>query len=289
MRITEIFEYHKKTFSFEFFPPKNYQSILELGINIGQLLKLSPSFISVTYGAGGTTQDLSFDLIDYIQNKIGLTAMAHYTCINANKDKVNKDFDFLISKGIENLMLIRGDLPASGFKGLNHEFQYASDLISIANSLDAFAIGAAGYPESHPESVNVEEDMKWMKYKIDQGAEFIITQMFFDNDLYFDFVQKARKANITTRIIPGIMPITNFNQISKFSKMCGASIPQSIIDRLEPIKNDLKKTYRAGVEIAIEQCIDLLRRGAPGLHFYTLNKSRATVDIYSSIPHGLIS
>lgn len=289
MRITEIFEYHKKTFSFEFFPPKNYQSILELGINIGQLIKLSPSFISVTYGAGGTTQDLSFDLIDYIQNKIGLTAMAHYTCINANKDKVNKDFDFLISKGIENLMLIRGDLPASGFKGLNHEFQYASDLISIANSLDAFAIGAAGYPESHPESVNVEEDMKWMKYKIDQGAEFIITQMFFDNDLYFDFVQKARKANITTRIIPGIMPITNFNQISKFSKMCGASIPQFIKDRLEPIKNDLKKTYRVGVEIAIEQCIDLLRRGAPGLHFYTLNKSRATVDIYSSIPHGLIS
>lgn len=289
MRITEIFEYHKKTFSFEFFPPKNYQSILELGINIGQLIKLSPSFISVTYGAGGTTQDLSFDLIDYIQNKIGLTAMAHYTCINANKDKVNKDFDFLISKGIENLMLIRGDLPASGFKGLNHEFQYASDLISIANSLDAFAIGAAGYPESHPESVNVEEDMKWMKYKINQGAEFIITQMFFDNDLYFDFVQKARKANITTRIIPGIMPITNFNQISKFSKMCGASIPQFIKDRLEPIKNDLKKTYRVGVEIAIEQCIDLLRRGAPGLHFYTLNKSRATVDIYSSIPHGLIS
>ena len=289
MRITEIFEYHKKTFSFEFFPPKNYQSILELGINIGQLLKLSPSFISVTYGAGGTTQELSFDLIDYIQNKIGLTAMAHYTCINADRDKVNKDFEFLISKGIENLMLIRGDLPPSGFKGLNHEFQHASDLISIANSLNAFAIGAAGYPESHPESVSIEEDMKWMKYKIDQGAEFIITQMFFDNDLYFDFIQKARKANITTRIIPGIMPITNYNQIAKFSKMCGASIPQSIKDRLEPIKYDLKQTYRAGVEIAIEQCIDLLRKGAPGLHFYTLNKSRATVDIYSSIPHGLIS
>jgi methylenetetrahydrofolate reductase (NADPH) len=289
LRITEIFEYHKKTFSFEFFPPKNYQSILELGINIGQLLKLSPSFISVTYGAGGSTQELSFDLIDYIQNKIGLTAMAHYTCINANMDKVNKDFAFLISKGIENLMLIRGDLPASGFEGLNHEFQHASDLISIASSLDAFAIGAAGYPESHPESTNTEEDMKWMKYKIDRGAEFIITQMFFDNDLYFDFVQKARKANITTRIIPGIMPITNYNQISKFSKMCGASIPEYIKERLEPLKNDQKKTYRAGVEIAIEQCMDLLRRGAPGLHFYTLNKSRATVDIYSSIPHGLIS
>jgi methylenetetrahydrofolate reductase (NADPH) len=289
LRITEIFEYHKKTFSFEFFPPKNYQSTLELGINIGQLLKLSPSFISVTYGAGGSTQELSFDLIDYIQNKIGLTAMAHYTCVNANKEKVNKDLALLVSKGIENLMLIRGDLPPSGFDGLNREFQHASDLISIASSLDAFSIGAAGYPENHPESSNTEDDMKWMKYKIDQGADFIITQMFFDNDLYFDFVQKARKENITVRIIPGIMPITNYNQISKFSKMCGATIPQYIKDRLEPIKNDQKKIYRVGVEIAIEQCIDLLRRGAPGLHFYTLNKSRATVDIYSSIPHGLIS
>jgi methylenetetrahydrofolate reductase (NADPH) len=289
LRITEIFEYHDKTFSFEFFPPKNYQSILELGINIGQLIKLSPSFVSVTYGAGGSTQDLSFDLIDYIQNKIGLTAMAHYTCINANREKVDRDFAFLISKGIENLMLIRGDLPDSGFQGLSYDFRYASDLISIANSLDAFSIGAAGYPENHPESTNTEEDMKWMKFKIDKGADFIITQMFFNNDLYFEFVKKARKANVTTRIIPGIMPITNYNQISKFSKMCGATIPLSIKERLEPIKNDPKQTYRVGVEIAIEQCIDLLKRGAPGLHFYTLNKSRATVDIYSSIPHGLTS
>jgi methylenetetrahydrofolate reductase (NADPH) len=215
--------------------------------------------------------------------------MAHYTCINANKKKVIKDLEYLILKGIENLMLIRGDLPAAGFEGLDHEFQHASDLISIANSLDSFSIGAAGYPENHPESANKGEDMKWMKYKIDRGADFIITQMFFDNDVYFDFVQRARKANITTRIIPGIMPITNYKQISKFSKMCGAFIPESIIDRLEPIQNDQKMIYRAGVEIAIEQCIDLLRRGAPGLHFYTLNKSRATVEIFSSIPHGLIS
>ena len=289
MRITEIFEYDKKTFSFEFFPPKNYQSILELGINIGQLLKLSPSFISVTYGAGGSTQELSFDLIDYIQNKIGLTTMAHYTCINANKNKVEKDLKHLISKGIENLMLLRGDLPESGLKALNSDFQHASDLIPLASSLNAFSIGAAGYPENHPESLNTEEDIKWMKYKVDQGADFIITQIFFNNDLYFDFVKKARKANITNRIIPGIMPITNFKQISKFSKMCGASIPKYIVDRLEPFQDNPKNMYRTGVEIAIEQCVDLLKRGAPGLHFYTLNKSRATVEIYSSIPHGLTS
>ena len=287
MRITEIFEYHKKTFSFEFFPPRNYQSILELGINVGQLLKLSPSFVSVTYGAGGTTQELSFDLVDYIQNKIGLTTMAHYTCINANKAKVVEDLKYLITRKIENLMLLRGDLPSEGSKGLNNDFLHASDLIPIANSLDAFSIGAAGYPEGHQESRNVDEDVKWMKYKIEQGADFIITQMFFDNDLYFDFVEKARKSNITHRIIPGIMPITNYKQISKFSKMSGATVPDSIIQKFEPIQDDPKTMYRTGVELAIEQCIDLLKRGAPGLHFYTLNKSRATVDIYSSIPHGL--
>jgi methylenetetrahydrofolate reductase (NADPH) len=287
LRISEIFEYHKKTFSFEFFPPRNYQSILELGINVGQLLKLSPSFVSVTYGAGGSTQELSFDLVDYIQNKIGLTTMAHYTCINANKNKVEQDLQYLIDRKIENLMLLRGDLPAEGPGGLDNDFLHASDLIPIARSLDAFSIGAAGYPEGHQESRNMDEDVKWMKHKIDQGADFIITQMFFDNDLYFDFVDRARKANITKRIIPGIMPITNYKQINKFSRMSGATIPEAIVQKFEPVQDDPKTMYRIGVELAIEQCIDLLKRGAPGLHFYTLNKSRATVDIYSSIPHGL--
>ena len=287
MRISEIFEYHNKTFSFEFFPPRNYQSILELGINVGQLLKLSPSFVSVTYGAGGSTQELSFDLVDYIQNKIGLTTMAHYTCINANKRKVEQDLQYLIDRKIENIMLLRGDLPAEGSRGLDNDFLHASDLIPIARSLDAFSIGAAGYPEGHQESRNMDEDVKWMKYKIDQGADFIITQMFFDNDLYFDFVDRARKANITKRIIPGIMPITNYKQINKFSKMSGATIPEAIVQKFEPVQDDPKTMYSIGVELAIEQCVDLLKRGAPGLHFYTLNKSRATVDIYSSIPHGL--
>ena len=287
MRITEIFEYHNKTFSFEFFPPRNYQSILELGINVGQLLKLSPSFISVTYGAGGSTQELSFDLVDYIQNKIGLTTMAHYTCINADKAKVEKDLRYLVERKIENVMLLRGDLPSEGSSGLNTDFLHASDLIPIAKSLNAFSIGAAGYPEGHQESRNVDEDIKWMKYKIDLGADFIITQMFFDNDLYFDFVDQARKVNINKRIIPGIMPITNYKQITKFSRMSGATIPDSIVQMFEPIKDDPKIMYRTGVDLAIEQCVDLLRKGAPGLHFYTLNKSRATVDIFSSIPHGL--
>ena len=288
MKITDIFIKQKKTYSFEFFPPKNYSSTLELGINIGQLIKLSPSFVSVTYGAGGTTQDLSFDLIDYIQNKIGLTAMAHYTCINATRDKVENDLDLLYKKNIKNLMLLRGDLPGKGFAGLNQEFQHASDLIALAKSKNQYCIGAAGYPEKHPESIDVETDLKWLKNKVDQGADFIITQMFFDNEYYFKFVSEARKMGITARIIPGIMPITNFKQIQKFSEMCGAVIPDKIVSVLEPIQNDKNTLYQTGVDLAVEQCIDLLKRGAPGLHFYTLNKSRATIDIFSSLPHGLI-
>lgn len=288
MKITDIFKLQKKTFSFEFFPPKNYSSILELGINIGQLIKLSPSFVSVTYGAGGTTQGLSFDLIDYIQNKIGLTAMAHYTCINASHEKVESDLEILYNNNILNLMLLRGDLPSKGFKGLNQEFQHASDLITLAKAKNRYCIGAAGYPEKHPESHDFEVDLKWLKNKVDQGADFIITQMFFDNDHYFNFVDKARQMGITTRIIPGIMPITNFKQIRKFSEMCGATIPERIVNALEPIQHEIAAVYDEGVYFAIEQCIDLLKRGAPGLHFYTLNKSRATVDIFSSLPHGLI-
>ncbi len=288
MKITDIFNKKKKTFSFEFFPPKNYSSTLELGINIGQLIKLSPSFVSVTYGAGGTTQDLSFDLIDYIQNKIGLTAMAHYTCINATREKVESDLEILYNRNILNLMLLRGDLPAKGFTSLNQEFQHASDLITLAKSKNRYCIGAAGYPEKHPESPDSETDLKWLKNKLDRGADFIITQMFFDNDHYFNFVRKARQEGITARIIPGIMPITNFNQIRKFSEMCGATIPEKIVKALEPIQHENAALYTAGVNFAINQCIDLLKRGAPGLHFYTLNKSRATIDIFSSLPHGLI-
>lgn len=289
VKISELFVKNKKTFSFEFYPPKNYTSTFELGINIGQLLKLSPSFVSVTYGAGGSTQDLSFELIDYIQNKIGLTTMAHYTCVNASRDKVTKDLLFLKSKKIQNLMLLRGDPPegSTKFENKKGDFQHASDLIEFAANMGGFTIGCAGYPEKHPESPSIEEDIKWLKYKINKGAEFIVTQMFFDNRYYFDYVAKARDAGITERIIPGIIPIINFKQIRKLSELSGSTIPEWIIDKMKSYEDNPSKIYQTGVDIAIEQCVNLLKKGAPGLHFYTLNKSRATVDIYSSLPHGL--
>lgn len=285
MKIIDILNKGEQSFSFEFFPPKNYSSILELGINVGQLMKLSPSFISVTYGAGGSTQDASFNLIDYLNNKIGLVTMAHYTCVNATKEKVAKDLDYFSEINIENLILLRGDPPKGETKFTNQggDFNHASELIEFASTRENFCIAAAGYPEAHPESDTLDMDIKYLKEKVDRGADFIVTQLFFDNQYYFDFVERARKAGIKIPIVPGIMPITNFKQIKKFTQMCGAKIPEVLIENLEPHQENLAKTYDIGVEFSIAQCRELLSKGAPGLHFYTLNKSRATVDIYSSI------
>ncbi len=285
MKIIDILKKEKPAFSFEFFPPKNFSSILELGINIGQLMTLDPSFVSVTYGAGGSTQSASFDLIDYINNKIGLPTMAHYTCVNASAHKVKDDLDHLYEKNIRNLILLRGDRPVSDGKSVEFQgdFRHASDLIKFAAASDRFCIAAAGYPEAHPESTSMDADIEFMKLKVDGGAQFIVTQLFFDNSYYFDFVKRAQEAGIMVPIIPGIMPITNFKQIKKFSEMCGASIPEPLVQKLEPYQDDLKHTYDIGVDYAIQQCRELLANGAPGLHFYTLNKSRATVDIFSTL------
>ncbi len=285
MKIKDLLVSGEKTFSFEFFPPKNYSSILELGINIGQLMKLSPSFVSVTYGAGGSTQDASFNLADYINNKIGLTTMAHYTCVNATKEKVAQDLDFFHEKNIENLILLRGDPPKgeTKFNNKDGDFHFASDLIEFVEKQNRFCIAAAGYPEAHPEAETLEDDIERLKQKVDKGADFVVTQLFFDNTCYFDFVDKARKAGVKVPIIPGIMPITNFKQIKKFTNMFATKIPEDLIQQLESHQDDLAKTYKIGVDFAIKQCRDLIVNGAPGLHFYTLNKSRATVDIFSSI------
>lgn len=285
MKIKDILNSGEKSFSFEFFPPKQYNSILELGINVGQLLNLSPSFISVTYGAGGSTQESSFNLIDYINNKIGLVTMAHYTCVGATKEKVEQDLNFFEEKNIENLILLRGDPPKGETKFTNHggDFHFASDLIDYVAKQDRFCIAAAGYPEAHPESENIDKDIEYLKHKVDKGVDFVVTQLFFDNAYYFDFVDRARKAGVSIPIIPGIMPITNFKQVKKFTQMCGSKIPVELVEKLESHQHDFSKKYEIGVDYAINQCRELMDKGAPGLHFYTLNKSRATVDIFSSI------
>ncbi len=285
MKITDIFNVQEKTYSFEFYPPKDEISAVDFGINVGQLMKLNPSFVSVTYGAGGSTQDRTFALVDYLQNKIGLTCMAHYTCVHATKEKVRTDLAYMKNIGIKNLMLLRGDPPKEMNKFMAEEngFQYASELIDYVGMNYDFCRAGACYVEKHPEAASLETDVLNLKKKYDAGAEFLITQLFFENSHYFRFVDLVRKAGIQCRIIPGIIPITSYRQIERFTAMSGAQIPRKLQDNIERHKNDHDMTHKIGIEYSVNQCRELLEKGAPGLHFYTLNKSRAAVEIYETL------
>ncbi len=286
MKITEIFSHTAHTFSFEFFPPIDEISAVDFGINVGQLMKLDPTFVSVTYGAGGSNQERTFGLVDYLQNRIGLNTMAHYTCVGSDRDKIARDMDSLQQIHIENLMLLRGDPPRGSVKFTQPEngFSHASDLISFVKSNFSFSIGAAAYPEKHPESPTPEHDIEFVRRKYESGADFLVTQLFFDNQAYFSFVERARKAGIQCRIIPGIIPITNYKQIQRFADMSAATFPADLLERLEKHQDSPAKIYQIGVDHAIDQSINLLKAGAPGLHFYTLNKSRAAVEVFESLP-----
>lgn len=287
MKITNIFAVSARTFSFEFYPPKDEISAVDFGINVGQLLKLDPSFVSVTYGAGGSTQEKTFNLVDYLHNKIGLNTMAHYTCVGSTRDRVDIDMRQLHQIGIENVMLLRGDPPKGNekFVPVENGFNYANELIRFVKDHEHdFSIGAAANPEKHPEAPDMENYLSNLKTKFDAGADFLITQLFFDNNAYYEFVDRARKQGITCRIIPGIIPITSFKQIKRFVNMASTSFPPELYEKLEMYQDDAEKSYQIGVNHAIKQCIDLLEHGAPGIHFYTLNKSRAAVDVFESLP-----
>ncbi len=285
MKITDIFLSQDKTFSFEFFPPKDEISAVDCGINVGQLMRLDPSFVTVTYGAGGSTQSRTFDLVNLLQNKIGMTTIAHYTCVNATHEKVKKDLDYLRSIGIKNLMLLRGDPPEgqTKFTAMENGFSYASELISFVDDNYDFCKAGACYVEKHPEAGTLEEDITNLKVKFDAGADFLVTQLFFKNDRYFNFIRKARETGINCRIIPGIIPITAYRQIERFTHMSAAEIPVELRLTIEEYKDSPAKAYQAGIDYSIKQCRELLDNGAPGLHFYTLNKSRAAIEIFESL------
>ncbi|MBN2480229.1 MAG: methylenetetrahydrofolate reductase [NAD(P)H] [Bacteroidales bacterium] len=285
MKIRDLFGHSDKTFSFEFFPPRDEVSAVDFGINVGQLIKLNPSFVSVTYGAGGSGQEKTFTLVDFLQNKIGLTTMAHYTCVGSNREKIFNDMQYLQKLGIENLMLLRGDPPAGSvsFQAPKDGFSHASDLIRFVRDNYDYSIGGAAYPEKHPEAPTLEEDIGHLKEKYQSGSDFLITQLFFNNEAYFSFVKLARERGINCRIIPGIIPITSYAQINRFANMTAAHIPHELHEKLEEYKDNPDKIYQAGIDFSIGQCRDLLEKGAPGIHFYTLNKSRAAVEVFESL------
>ena len=290
MRIDELLGKGQPAISFEFFPPKNDAGFQLLYRTIDDLKPLSPSYVSVTYGAGGSTRQKTVDLVGRIQNEIGIRSMAHLTCVGHTAEEIGSILDELWEKGIRNVLALRGDPPAgqSTFTKTEGGFANADELVAYCRDRHDFSVGVAGYPEGHPQCLNLTRDMEHLKRKVDAGGRFVITQLFFDNADFYRFRDAARSAGIKVPIIAGIMPILNVGQIKRFISMCGAKIPQPLLVRLEGLEADPDAVHDAGVDYATQQCRDLLKNGVEGLHFYTLNKSKATVEICKRLdaPHA---
>ncbi|HEY3282930.1 MAG TPA: methylenetetrahydrofolate reductase [NAD(P)H] [Armatimonadota bacterium] len=285
MRISQCFATEKPVFSFEFFPPKTDEALAGLYRTLGELAELKPSFVSVTYGAGGSTRDLTVELVSRIKGEIGLEPMAHLTCVGHGRAEIAATLDRLQEASIENVLALRGDPPrgAARFERPADGFGYAYELVEFVRANYGFCLGAAAYPERHPESTDSEADLRNLKNKVDRGVDFLLTQLFFDPQAYFDFVARARALDITQPIVPGIMPITNAGQVERFTSMCGATIPPELKAKLDAVRDDDTAVVELGIEWATNQCRTLLRGGAPGVHFYTLNRSHSTQRVFQNL------
>jgi methylenetetrahydrofolate reductase (NADPH) len=286
MRIDEIIESSgEPVFSFEFFPPKTPEGEVTLRETLALLGDLSPSFVSVTYGAGGTTRARTVEITKWIKQELGIEAMAHLSCVGEPVERLREILDEIGEAGIENVLALRGDAPRGETEWKPHPggLNYSTELAALITEDYGYCIGAACFPEVHPEAADLASDLRFLKEKVAAGARFLVTQLFFDNELYFDFVREARAVGIDVPIVAGIMPITNFKQITTITGMCGATIPPGVMAELERRADDPEAVLQFGVAYAAQQCADLLRRGAPGIHFYTLNRSPATRAILSSL------
>jgi len=284
MRISEALATQRPFFSFEFFPPKDDDGSRRLFETIEALQPLRPAFVSITYGAGGSSRARTVALAKEIQQQIGLTVVAHVTCVGASRSELRALFDDLARAGIENVLALRGDAPSgTDFEVPPDGFAHASDLIAVLKRSYGFCIGAACYPEKHPQARDAREDLEYALLKQSAGAEFFVSQLFFDNQRFFEFGKRARAAGVTAPILPGLMPITNFGQIERFVAICGATIPPKLRVEMEGRKGDAKAVEDLGVAYASMQVLGLLQGGVPGVHFYTLNRSPATRAIVSAI------
>lgn len=291
MKVRDLFRLQEQTFSFEFFPPKTDEDIALLFERMQELQPLGPSFISVTYGAGGSTRRNTIDIVCRMQEELGIVSVAHLTCVGHSRSELCEVVDELKDRGVENLMCLRGDPPKgqTTFTPTADGFANAHQLVQLARSMGEFSIGVAGYPERHPECPDAALDLQHLKEKVDCGADFITTQLFFDNRDYFDFCRRARALGITARILPGIWPITNYKQIQRVAQMCGATLPAELRQKLEPVADDQAAVFEVGVAWASRQCEELLAGGAPGIHFYTMNRSHATQRIFEHLRESRVS
>ncbi len=290
MRIRDLLDQKRPSLSFEFFPPKDDIGFWDLYRTIESLKPLEPTYVSVTYGAGGATREKTRDLVARIKSDIGIESMAHLTCVAATKAELGRVVDDLKLRGIQNILPLRGDPPhgEKTFVPTEGGFRYANELTAfIRERHDDLCLGGACYPEVHPEAPSAATDLANLKRKVAAGIDFLITQLFFDNDAFFSFRDRTEKAGIDVPIIAGIMPIVSVKQVKRFTQMCGATIPKELLRRIEAVEDDAEAVRHIGMYFSTQQCLALLEQGVAGIHFYTLNRSTATRAIYQLIKASL--
>jgi methylenetetrahydrofolate reductase (NADPH) len=285
MRIDALFGRGEPVFSFEFFPPKTPEGEANLLAAVRELRALEPAYVSVTYGAGGSTRDKTLEIVTRIRAEHGLEAMAHFTCVGATVDDLRRELDRFRDAGVENVLALRGDPPpgATEWTATEGGLAHSRELVELIAADYPFAIAGACFPETHIHATSPEDDLRHLKAKVDAGVRFLITQLFFDNAVYEDFVARAREIGIEVPIVPGIMPITNVAQIRRITELCGSELPPRLVAQLEARADDPEAVLDFGVAYATLQCAELLAMGAPGIHFYTLNRSPATRAILSAL------
>lgn len=286
MKISSMFGRGGPVVSFEFFPPKTPEGVEVLYRTAEELRPCRPSFVSVTYGAGGSTRDRTIELVTRIQRDLGMVTMAHLTCVGSSKAEIGEVLKRLVDGGIQNVLALRGDPPKgeTEFRPTEGGFRHASELVAFIREKGYdFCVGAACYPEGHVEAKDLDVDLSNLVTKVSAGVDFLVSQLFFDNEDYRAFVRRARSAGVSVPIVPGLMPVTNVSQTERFTQMCGARVPQELRRRLRIVSNDPAAVVATGVQWSVDQGRALLRDGSPGLHFYTLNRSSATLAVHAAL------
>lgn len=287
MQIRDLLASGAPSISFEFFPPKSEEAGRQLEQTIADLAGLEPTFVSVTWGAGGSTREKTIDIVTRIRRETGIEAAAHLTCVGATQEEIGAVLERLREAGVENIIALRGDPPKgqTTFTPTAGGFRYANELIGFIRESHGpgFSLGGAAYPEKHVECANPAVDLNNLKRKADAGLDFLVTQLFFDNRHYWEFVARARDAGIRIPIIPGIMPISSASQVERFTAACGATLPFKLAAELNKRRDDAEAVGQLGIAHAASQAMELLTGGAPGIHFYTLNRSSAAKSIFSAL------
>lgn len=283
--ITDLFQNDRSLLSVEFFPPKSAESVDVLVEAAKRISTCSPDFVSVTYGAGGSTRDLSASVSKRMKDEVGLQVMPHFTCVGSTQEELGAIIDSFYEEGYRNIMALRGDAPQgqSAFVAKEGGFEYASDLVAfIKDRHPDICIGVAGYPEKHPEAPSMESDLDALKIKVDAGAAFITTQLFFENEAFFEYVDAVRSRGIDLPIIPGIMPVLALKQIKRITQLCQSELPQALESQLSEVESDPESVRRIGVEWAMRQIEELIEKGAPGVHIYALNKAKSAIELINA-------